>query len=585
MKFYSLIRYTICLAALLLAGGCNSRKPAPADAIHIRWAHDPETLDPLSLHNQAAIDAYNLLNISLLQADAATQELAPALAEALPSIRLLNDSTTGIGYRIRNAAAWDSGRPILASDVVFTLKLLFCPGLPNEAAQSQYRFIRAVQATANDPRRFAFLCRGRSIEYAQTTGDLFILPEAELDPRGWLRRFDLADFQRHRAEIALDTGIKNVVRRYQAANASRTAQPLPGCGAYQLVKWEKDRYAMFRRKPHWWADDVHPAPLVLQAQPRQLTYSIIPAAATATLALQNGSLDVYPQMPAREFARLGALPAAAKTLRFYTSESHDVLTAGFNTRHPALADALTRRALGQCFDAAGLLHATQLDQGQRTVGIISPNDHLNYNDSLRPVPFAPTGAAALLRLAGWLPTRDAAAGWTRTTAQGQRQQLRLRLRYRAGDELFSTTALQFQAAAASIGVPVQLLPTEPGMFSQALRSGDFDVYLRMIRGNPFMFNFTAILHTAGIGADNVTGFSLPACDRLIEAIAAADSKPHRARLLHRFQALMQEQAPLVPLFFLPNRVAANKRLDGLHVNSLKPGYSALTLAWAAPPAP
>jgi peptide/nickel transport system substrate-binding protein len=583
VKFYSSIRYLLCPAALLLAAGCGNHKPAPVTTIHIRWAHDPETLDLLSLRNQAAFDTYNLLNISLLQPDASTQKLAPALAEALPSIELLNDSTTGISYRIRSAATWDSGRPVLASDVVFTLKLLFCPGLPNEAAQSQYRFIRAVQAMPNDARRFVFLCRGHSVEHAQNTGEFFVLPEADLDPQGHLRRFKLADFQRHSPEIALDAGIKSVVQRYQAPNASRTAWP--GCGAYRLAKWEKDRYATFRRKPHWWADDVHPTPLVLQAQPKQLTYSIIPAAATATLALQNGNIDVYPQMPAREFARLEASPAAAKKLRFYTSQSYDVLTAGFNTRHPTLADALTRRALSQCFDAAGLLHATQLDQGQRTVGIISPNDRPNYNDSLRPLPFAPKAAAALLRQAGWAPTSDGSVGWVRTKAPGQRQQLRLSLRYRTGDELFSTTALQFQAAAASIGVPVQLLPTEPGAFSKTLRSGDFDVYLRMIRGNPFMFNFTSILHTAGIGVDNMTGFSQPASDRLIEAIAAANSRPRRTQLLHRFQALMQEQAPLVPLFFLPNRIAADKHLTGLHANSLKPGYSAMTLAWTTPPAP
>lgn len=581
MKFYFPIRYPFCIVALLLTLGCSKRKHSADATIRIRWAHDPETLDPMGLHNQAAYDAYNLLNISLLQADVSTQELAPALADSLPVIRALNDSTTGITYRIRTAAAWDSGQPVLASDVAFTLKLMFCPGLPNEVAQSQYHFIRAVQAAANDPRRFTFLCRGRSIEYAQTTGDFFILPETALDPLGSLRRFSLADFQRHRAEIAPDLGIQTVVRRYLAAITSHTARQLPGCGPYQLAKWEKDRYVTFRRKPHWWADDAKPTPFVLQARPQRLTYAIIPDAATATLALQRGEIDVYPQVPAHEFSRLRTSATAAKALRFYTTDSHDVAFAGFNTRHPLLADALTRQALSQCFDAAGLLQATQQGQGRFTVGIISPHDRLNYNDSLAPVPFAPKNAVALLRQAGWRPSRAGeAAAWTRQPARGPRQELRLALRYRAGDELFATVGLQFQAAAASIGVPVQLLPTESGLFSRALQTGDFDVYVRMMRGNPFMFNFTPILHTAGIGSGNASGYSTPASDRLIEAIAAAESKPRRAQLLHRFQALMQEQAPLVPLFFLPNRVAASQQLTGLYANSLKPGYSVLTLAWA-----
>jgi ABC-type transport system substrate-binding protein len=581
VKSYFPIRYSVCIVALLLTFGCSKRKHSSDTTIRIRWAHDPETLDPMGLHNQAAYDAYNLLNISLLQADVSTQKMAPALADSLPAIRVLNDSVTGIGYRIRSAATWDSGQPVLASDVAFTLKLMFCPGLPNEVAQSQYHFIRSVQTAPNDPRRFTFLCRGSSIEYAHTTGDFFILPETALDPRGSFRRFSLTDFQHHRAEIITDSGVKAVARRYLAAITSHTAQQLPGCGAYQVVRWEKDRYVAFRRKPHWWADDVKPTPFVLQARPRQLTYAIIPDAVTAVLALQRGEIDLYPQMPAREFSRLRASATAAKKLRFYTTDSHDVAIAGFNTRHPLLADALTRQALSQCFDAAGLLRATQQGQGQPTVGIINPHDRQNYNDSLAPVPFAPSNATTLLRQAGWRPNRPGeAAGWTRQPAQGPRQELRLALRYRAGDELFATVGLQFQAATASIGVPVQLLPTESGTFSQALQTGDFDVYVRMMKGNPFMFNFTPILHTAGIGSGNAPGYSTPASDRLIEAIAAADSKPRRARLLHRFQALMQEQAPLAPLFFLPNRVAASRKLTGIYANSLKPGYSVLTLAWA-----
>jgi peptide/nickel transport system substrate-binding protein len=582
VKFYFPIRYSFCIVALLLALGCSKRKHSAESTIRIRWAHDPETLDPLSLHNQAAYDAYNLLNISLLQADVSTQTMAPALAEALPTIQVLNDSTTGISYRIRSAATWDSGRPVLASDVAFTLKLMFCPGLPNEVAQSQYHFIRAVQVAVNDPRRFTFLCQGRSIESAHTTGDFFILPEADLDPHGSFRHFDLAAFQRHRAEIGTDSGIQTVVRRYLAAITSHTAKQLPGCGAYKLVKWEKDRYVTFRRKPQWWADNVRPTPFVLQARPQQLTYAIVPDAATATLALQRGELDVYPLMPAHEFSRLRTSATAAKTLQFYTSNSYDVAFAGFNARHPLLADALTRRALGQCFDAAGLLRATQLGQGQPTVGIISPNDRLNYNDSLAPVPFDPKHAAALLRQAGWQPNHTGeTTSWTRTPVRGPQQELRLALRYRAGDELFATIGLQFQAAAASIGVPVQLLPTESGAFSKALQTGDFDVYLRLMRGNPFMFNFTPILHKAGIGSGNASGYSTPASDQLIEAIAAADSKTRRAQLLHKFQAMMQEQAPLVPLFFLPNRVVASQKLTGLYANSLKPGYSVMTLAWAS----
>ena len=158
------------------------------------------------------------------------------------------------------------------------------------------------------------------------------------------------------------------------------------------------------------------------------------------------------------------------------------------------------------------------------------------------------------------------------------------MRYRAEETLFATVALQFQAATAQLGIPVTLQPTESGTFSAAMQAGDFDVYVRLLKGNPFMFNFTPIFHSLGIGAGNTTGFSTPASDRLIEAIAAADTEQHRARLLRQFQDLMQREVPVVPLFFLPNRVAASRRLTGLQISSIKPGYSVTTIE-RTPPAP
>ena len=48
---------------------------------------------------------------------------------------------------------------------------------------------------------------------------------------------------------------------------------------------------------------------------------------------------------------------------------------------------------------------------------------------------------------------------------------------------------------------------------------------------------------------------------------------------------MQQEMPLVPLFFLPNHLAADKRLTGLRISSLRPGYSAATLERSLTPSP
>ena len=568
------VRILLFAATCLLACSCNPEHNK-RNSLRIRWAHDPETVDPLQLTNQPSVDANNLLHVSLLLPEVATKKFAPALADSLPSVQLVGDSITRLNYRIRPLATWDTGRPVLATDVAFTLKLMFCPGLPNEATRSRYQFIQSVVPAPASPRSFTIVCRGQAVEYARTSGDFFVLSEAAVDPRGILRRYELAALQRWSPTSPPDSALQRLVRRYQEMVSGRSAQLLPGCGPYQLTKWEKDRYLTFRRKPRWWADELRPVAAVLQARPKQIEYVIIPDATTATLALQRGDLDVYPQVPAREFARLRASPAGHKSLRFYSSPSYDVVTVGFNTQRPYLADALTRRALSRCFDAGGLMRATQLGEGMRTVGIISPTDRTNYNDKLALLPFDLKGAAALLRQAGWQPgVAQTGAGWWRQAPGGPRQQLRLAVRYRADETLFATVALQFQAAAAQLQVPVTLQPTESVAFVTAAQKGDYDVSVRLLRGNPFMFNYRSLFHSQG--ADNSTGFRNAANDQLIEAITRAKSEPQRAELLRRFQALMQQETPIVPLFFLPNRVAADRQLIGVQITSIRPGYSLAT---------
>ena len=563
----------MCLG-LLLWGSCTTRQ-APSGAIRIRWAHDPETLAPLALQNQTAMDASNLLHLSLLQANGQPLAIVPSLAAQMPLVGQRHDSLTTFRYTIRPTATWDDGHPVLATDVACTLKLMNCPGIPNETARNNFSRIREIEPDPANPRQFTLVCQGRAPELLLLSGDFFVLSEAALDPQHLLRGYSLPALQRWPTARPASAALQTVARQYLAADLGNHPEHAAGCGPYQLVRWEKDLYLSFRRKAGWWGRAVAGLPIALQAQAPQLDYLVIPSASAATLALRRGDLDVFPQIPAADFKRLSTNPAA--DVRLYLSNSHDVALAGFNTQRPALADALTRQALSRLFDTAGLLRGTQHGGGQRTASVVPPFERASYNDSLRPVAYDPAEARTLLRRAGWQPPTAGRAGWRRAGAGRRQQQLRLVVRYRGNDELFTTTALQFRAAATGLGIVVELRPTESALFNKALADGDFDVYLRTLRGNPFVTNFTSLLHSGSSPETNATRFSNPACDRLIEAIDAANQSQLRVRQLRRLQVLLQQQAPLVPLFFLPNRVAARRDCQGLHVSRLKPGFVAATI--------
>jgi ABC-type transport system substrate-binding protein len=572
----------ILLATLGLPAGLTSSCSSPAKPqasnapVRIRWARDPESLDPFTQPNQNAVDAQGLLNGGLLAVNPQTRKFEPFIAASLPAVAYSGDSLTLLSYRLRPEASWDSGKPITAADVAFTLKLLFCPGVPNEGFQAQVGFVRDIKLDPSDARRFTLVCKGKSPDFARASGDFPVVREASLDPAGRLRKFSLAEF-RGRTTGARNTELKQfqaqIATSYAAANPGQHPDKLGGSGPYVLKTWNRDHQVTFVRKKKWWGDQVGGS-LVFEAKPTQLQYAIIPDESTASLALRNGQVDVYPGVPARVFERLKNTAGAQANLAFYTSPTYEVMTAGFNTSRPALHDAATRQALSRLFDADQLSQATQLGKGIRTVGIISPQEKGKYNDSLELVPYSPASAADLLTKAGW---HRGSEGWERQPAKGPVQRLTLQLRYRGGETTYELVALQFAGAAKKMGIPVSMAPTESGVLRGMLADGNFDMYVQSIKGNPFLFNFLPLFGTQAIGQNNFTRFRSPAADRLMEAVAGAESDAQREQLLRRFQTMMRQEMPLVPLYFVANRVIASKYLRGINVMSLKPGYVASTI--------
>nr|WP_246558600.1 ABC transporter substrate-binding protein [Hymenobacter piscis] len=490
------------------------------------------------------------------------------MAQSFPTTQRLNDSLLLVTYQLRPEATWDNGSPVLARDVAFTLKVMNCPGLPIEMDQAMFGFIRDIRLDSTDARRFTLVCVGQSPDHVRSSGDFSILPEYVLDPQGKLRDITLPNLRQAQPAGPV---VADFARRYQALQLQNHPERLPGCGPYRVSGWQKGRYLTLTRKPQWWADTLPAPPHVLQAFPEKLTYQIIPDAATATLALRRGEIDLYSLMPAAEFTRLQQSATDQQRLQFYTTDSHEFLAAGFDVRKSVLRDALTRRALSQLFDVPALIQATQQGAAVASVGLISPRVTAYYHDSLPLLDFSPVAAVELLRQAGW--RRAGTGSWTRPNAQGQPEELRLGLSYRAGEPAYETAARQFSAAARGVGIAVELRPTEQSVLSRQLRAGETDMSIRTFSGNPFSYDFTPLLHSKGIGASNTTGFSLPASDQLIEQIAATDDPARKTRLLRKFQLLLHQQRPFTVLYFLRYRVAAARRLS-VPVTGLKPGYEA-----------
>ncbi|GAC1369190.1 MAG: hypothetical protein NVS3B25_22820 [Hymenobacter sp.] len=534
-------------------------------------------MDPFSQPNQNAVDAQSLLNCGLLAVNSKTKMFEPMLAEAMPLVSHQGDSLTGLTYRLRPVARWDDGHFVTAADVAFTLKMLYCAGVPNEQFRIQTYFIADIKTDALDPRRFTLLCQGQAPSYVNASGDFPIICESVLDPKGELRSFSLREV-RGAASVIRKTQLAPIwtrlAKNYAEWTPGQNSQKRIGCGPYLLKRWGKDQSVLLVRKKHWWGDQVTTTAL-FRALPGAVQYLIIPEETTAALALRSDKLDLYPNMAARVFEGLQKSPAARRQLAFYASSTYEVVTAGFNTSHPVLHDATTRRALSFLFDAKQLNQVSQLGEGLQTVGIISPLERRRYNNQLPLLDYNPAAATALLPKAGWRRTSE---GWFRQPPGEAMQQLKLQIRYRTDEPTYGLVALQFASAARAVAIAVDLLPTEPSVLRVALQKGDFDVYVKSINGNPFLFNFEPLFGTHFIGESNYTRFGTPTTDQQLRDITAAKTEVQQEELLRAFQAMIRAEMPLVPLFFVANRVVASRALTGVKATSLKPGYVINTIS-------
>lgn len=553
---------------LLLLSFCSQPARQP-DEVRIRLAIDPGNLSPISYNYLEALQVINLLYQSLLTVDLEDNKLKPSLASAFPEVER-KDSVTFFHYQLRPEAEWTDGSPVTAQDVAFSLKVLKAPYVRNENIRSQVEFIQDIQLDASNPKRFTLVCKGYTPEMQLLTGDFFILPSHLLDPDNYFEDVPLEVLSR------ADSTRYNTARiRAVAATCNRLGSPdskdlLQGSAGYTLAEWAPGQYIVLKRKESWWGKNTGQARSYLTANPEQINFQIIPDNTTALLALKNGQLDVLDNVPVNEFEQLRQNEDFLKSYDLHTPQGYDLIYAAINARKPKFQDKRTRQAIAYLMDVSGMIRVSQQSYATPTAGPVPPNLTDYYHPSLQPYSYDPAQATALLKAAGWIQEKG---GWYRNL-NGQREDLRIELLYRAGNTMYEQMALIFQQHATKAGIPVTLQPLEGNVYSQKIEQLDFDMHFRGISGNPFVFNFKPLFHTAyaGPGGFNTTGFGTPESDRLLDQINEAETEAEKAKLLHRLQEILHEEAAFLPLYFRKEKIAIHRRFTDAKVSGVRPYY-------------
>lgn len=501
----------VSLLAVSGAGGVPEQTPKRGGTVvYGGTASEPTCLAPFLDVCAPGVSARGLVLAKVLEAPF---DIGPDLewrARLVSRVDFTKEPPFTLTYHVRPEARWSDGTPITASDFVFTHEAIRKHGSPDHPNRTGVRSVRAL-----DAKTVRVVLRDRLGAWRGLFGNIL--------PSHALKGADLAAIWR--GDVA----------------DPRTGRPI-GSGPFLVERWERGKQITLVRNPRYWGrHSAHLDRIVVRFQAPTALFD----------AFRAGELDVAASWPIARLTDFRQEPGTTVLLtRRSPAYDHFEIRIGPGG-HPALRDKLVRRALAYGIDRAAIArraHDLPLLQQDSAVFVTGTR---YYRSSWGAYEHRPSESRRLLEEAGCGRGSDLIY-----VCAGER----LSFRFAAiPTNVFRVRVVELaQAQLREVGVEVVPTFASRGvLFDQILPSGNFDVALFawVLGPDPEL----KPIFGCG-GPDNYTGY----CQRLTTSdldqanrIFDADK---RALVLNRADRRIAKDAPIIPLYVLPQNVALRSTL-------------------------
>ncbi|MFW6639046.1 ABC transporter substrate-binding protein [Nocardiopsis algeriensis] len=429
----------VAVAALLIAAPAV---PAAADStvstLTVAVSQQVDSFNPFTAQLAVTTTVLGHVYDRLLTNDPRTGEPAPALAE---SWETGEDGLTWT-FHLRRDAVFSDGEPLTSDDVVWTLTTV----MENEAA---------AVAGGNYVAGF---------EKVTAPDDHTVVVELAR-PQATMTSLDVPIVPRHVWEPILE--------REGEGFAGHTGEDLPtvGSGPFVLTEHARGRSITLEANPGHWRGAPGFDRIVLRY------YSEKDAAVEA---LRGGEVSFVPDLTDAQATSLEGAEDIA--VNFADGKRFQAFTVnpGARTRdgeefgdgHPALADRTLRRAIAMAVDNQEIVDKAHGGRAVAAGGYIPArytDFHWAPEGGETDPDFAPDTADALLDEAGYARGADG----VRVSPDGDRLRLRMHVHQDRPDNV--NAGLIVAERLAGIGIEVENLTVDPGVLSDALHAGEYDL--------------------------------------------------------------------------------------------------------------
>ncbi|HYB92442.1 MAG TPA: ABC transporter substrate-binding protein [Candidatus Binataceae bacterium] len=424
--------------AIAMVAGCRPRRQgadhAREQVLYHATASDPRTFNPILVTDSASGQIIGDLFDSLIQTNPMTTLPEPRIAQ---SWEISPDQKT-ITFHLRHDVKWFDGQPLTSRDVLFTMKVIYDPKVPNSIRPGLTIDRKQIESEAPDdytvvmhlPKPFAPLLYAIQIP---------IIPAHVLEPIYAAGKFN------------------------QSWGINTPVDQLIGDGAYKMTRYVQSQVVQYARNSDFWMKDEHGGAL---PRLRGQTEIIVQDMNAAYLRFLSGQIDIYGPRP-EEVVDLGEKKKQLDITLYESGIDTGTLFFSFN-RNPKhfvrggvadpklswFTDINFLRAMAHAVDKKAMINLCFHGLAEPAVGDISPANKIFYDPNIRDYDYDPKLSAQLLESAGY----HLAKPGVRVDPHGRR--LEFNLMTNTGTPERDQICVIFKQDLENLGIKVNYRPVE-----------------------------------------------------------------------------------------------------------------------------
>jgi peptide/nickel transport system substrate-binding protein len=542
----ALIMIASVVLAVAGASGCRVNRPpndhAVTQTLYDSMGTDPGTFNPILVTDSASGQAVGDLFEGLVRMNPITTLPEPGLAQSWE----LSDGDKTITFHLRRDVKWSDGVPLTSRDVVFTMRAIYDPRVPNSESFSLTVDGKPIKVEAPD--KYTVVMR---------------MPRA-FAPLLYSIGFPIVPA--HALEHGLDSGQFN-----RTWGIDTPPQKLISLGPYRMERYVPGQLIKFTRNPDYWMRDEHGGELPrLHGQ----VLLIVPDPNAQYLRFMDGQTDVYNPRPEEVFSlrenaeklnitiKSVGVDTGSLFFAFNRNPRHFIQKGVVDPKYKWFTDINFMRALAHAVDKRGMINLCFRGLGVPAVSDVSPANKIFYDPNLKPYDYDLRLAARIFDEAGYRMIRPGVRG------DPEGNPLVFNLTTNTGVATRDEMCAIFKQDLEKLGIRVNYRPLEFITLVKALDSSfDWDCVLIGFTGGIEPNNGANFLRSSGnlhIWNPSQTKPATPweaEIDKLLDQGTKVMDPKQRAPYYWRIQEILHDELPIIETVRQTRYIAYRESLE------------------------